>query len=130
MGGPRRDPGAAAPSGATRIPGKDHVVDVKPPADGCRAGQPCVVNLEAIALGDFKINPEYPHRFVPSTSADLTVAPGPFTTAEINVASVPLTVVVAAPGPVTLWGELKVGVCNADRCEITETPVPLALVAR
>ena len=127
---PHRDPGASAPMGVQRIAGKDHVVDVRVPADGCVVGQPCAVSVEAIALGDFKINSEYPHRFVVGAPAGAAVTAGAFTSAEVNVASVPLTVIAAATGPATVSGELKLGVCNADRCEIYETQVAVTVAAR
>ena len=129
-GGPRRDPGATAPAGVTRIIGKDHVIDVRVPSEGCVSGQPCAVSVEAIALGDFKINAEYPHLFVAGTPAGAAVTAGAITSPEINVAQVPLTVTAAAPGPATISGELKFGVCNNDRCEIYETQVAVELAAR
>ncbi|MEZ4368320.1 MAG: hypothetical protein R2939_18885 [Kofleriaceae bacterium] len=126
-----RTPGAAPPPGATRVAGEHYVVDVVPPSQGCVAGTPCDVRIDVFALGAYKVNVDYPTKFVPTPTEGLAFeAPARLRPVGVAAGELPVRVRAAAPGPTTLRGEVKLGICDAARCENAVAPVALELAVR
>ncbi len=126
-----RDPPATPAAGALRITRPDHVVDVTPPAGGCAVGGPCQLGLEVFALGDFKINRDYPSRFVPAAGAPVLDGAGAsLAVTAANVGTLTVAVRTTAAAMLNVDGTLKFGICNADRCENYATPIALGIAVR
>jgi hypothetical protein len=103
--------------------GPSHKVEATPPAS-CRAGADCAVGVRLTALGDYKVNPDYPFKFVPTPGA-VSVASGDFVFDGTQAGSLQVTFRAAAPGTVRVAGTLRLSVCNEDECKIEEEPVSI-----
>ncbi len=114
------------PAGAVRIPGKNFHVDAAP-ATACAGGGACRVLADLTSLGDYKVNKDYPFRFIPD-AASRAVVDGEATFALTGTHSGRLTVPVkagAATGQVT--GTFKLSVCSADVCQVEDLALAVAL---
>jgi hypothetical protein len=133
-GGPGAERAAPAatpppvPAGATRITGEQYVVDVVPPA-ACAAGAACAVELRLHALGGFKVNKDYPHKFVVADGAAAPAAPGKLALDGAHAGTMTLAFSPAAAGPVRVAGVFKLSVCSDDNCVIAEPEIALEVPA-
>ncbi len=136
---PEREPApASAPAPA---PGSSGVAAVPPPLAGnafyridagprtpCTAGAPCEARLVLSALGAYKVNRDYPFKFVaepaPGVAVDGTGAMS-FDDAKTGT----LTIRFRAPrgGPARLTGTFKLSVCTEEECQIEEPKIVLEL---
>lgn len=115
--GDRRPTPKAAP-----VTGPAHRVEVAPPSP-CRAGEACTVELRLTAVPGFKVNKDYPFKFVPTAIDGVTIDPGVFTHDGAQTGTMTVGFRAAAPGTVRVAGKLRLSVCNDDECRIEEEPV-------
>lgn len=116
-GAAARDPRVEVPlpAGAVRVTGKNFHVDAAP-LGACGADGACTVAADLTALGDFKVNREYPFKFVPDPGVTLD---GAATFAHTGVHSGRLLVPVKrGAGPTKVSGAFKLSVCSADVCQV------------
>lgn len=122
-----RDPmlDVALPTGATRIEGNQFHVDVAA-LPGCTAGADCTAIAELSAHGSFKVNLEYPYKFVPEAGAAITPAS---TFAPVGVKTGRLVLRFRRPSaePVRVAGTFKLSVCNPEQCLIETAALAVAI---
>lgn len=90
----------------------------------CKASAPCEASLRVHALAGYKVNAEYPTKFVAKPSAGVTVSgTGTFTVAGKTPGTMTVAFRAAAPGTAAIAGTLKLSVCTDDVCEIAAVAV-------
>lgn len=93
----------------------------------CTSGAPCEVALVLSALGDYKLNKEYPFKLVPHPHS---AAPA-HRVGELERSSdkhgVMKLEAVATALPAALTGVFKLSVCTEDVCEIADPEISVAL---
>ena len=98
-------------------------VDVAPPAT-CARAMPCEAQLRLTALDGFKVNAEYPFKFVgdvgPAISFDGTgtFAPGDKTTGTLTIKFRS-----EAAGTIKVSGTFKLSVCTEEVCKIEQPKI-------
>jgi hypothetical protein len=100
-------------------------VDVDAPASCIRAAK-CEVRLRLTALGPFKVNAEYPMKFVADpTSLAVVDGPGTFTATDAKAGT--HTIVVRADEAITykVAGTFKLSVCTDEICKIETSRIEL-----
>jgi hypothetical protein len=121
---------AAAPAKSEHRPAPGATpfrVEVAPPAS-CVASASCEARIELTALGDYKVNDEYPFKFV--ADPDLGVAvdgSGSFEVTGKQTGTMTVTLRPAAAGPARVTGVFKLSVCTPENCEIEEPRVAIDL---
>jgi hypothetical protein len=96
-------------------------VDVAQPAS-CVRGAPCEASFKLTALGAFKVNVEYPFKFVADATAQAVVdGPGTFTPGDIKTGTHTIKLRAETAGTLNVSGTFKLSVCTDDVCKI-ETP--------
>ncbi|HSK03547.1 MAG TPA: hypothetical protein VK932_19985, partial [Kofleriaceae bacterium] len=127
---PDREP-AAAPATA---PGSSGDAAVPPPLAGnafyridagpqtpCTAGAPCEARLVLSALGAYKVNRDYPFKFVAEPAPGLAVdGPGAMTFDDAKTGTLTIRFRAARGGPARLTGTFKLSVCTDEECQIEE----------
>lgn len=116
-GAAARDPrvGVPLPAGAVRVEGKNFHVDAAA-LGPCAPDALCTVAADLTAINEFKVNKEYPFKFVAEPGLALD---GPATFAHTGVHSGRLLVQFKRPaGAVTVRGGFKLSVCSADVCQV------------
>jgi len=74
------------------------------------------------ALGDFHVNDDFPTRFIADPASEVAIeGPGAFTVCGETRGTMRLQYKPAKPGPATLVGTFKLGVCSDETCN-TESP--------
>lgn len=113
---PAADPllSAALPGGATRVAGNQFHVDVAA-LPGCTTSAPCAVIADLTATDGFKVNTEYPTRFVAAPGLDATAT---FAVTGVHTGRLIVRFPRPASTPARIAGELKLSVCDPDRCLI------------
>jgi hypothetical protein len=101
-------------------------LDAAPPSP-CAVGATCEVKLRLTSLGTYKVNEEYPFKFIAaSSSPSLHVeGQGTFTHEAKQLGTMLLHFRGEAPGPAKLSGVFKLSVCNEATCEIEEPELSL-----
>ena len=125
-----REPTATGQGGAPsptvlgeRTGGPVYQVDVPPPPP-CKAGEACTVAVKLTALSGFKVNKEYPFKFVPAAADGVThEGKGQFAFEGEQAGTMTVTFRAAAPGTVHVAGTFKLSVCSEDTCEIEDAPI-------
>ena len=113
---------AATPRGEAAA-GPTHRVEVTPPAP-CRAGEACTIAVRLTALGGFKVNEEYPFKFVPTPTTGVThEGKGSFALDGKQAGTLTVTFRAAEAGTARVEGTFKLSVCSDDTCEIEDVPV-------
>jgi hypothetical protein len=88
----------------------------------CTAGVACEARLVLTALGDYKVNRDYPFKFVGEPAPGLEVlGDGTFVVRGPRAGAMTVRFRTAAPGTARVTGTFKLSVCTDDNCEI-ETP--------
>ena len=96
-------------------------VDLEP-AGTCTAAASCEARMRVTALGGYKVNAEYPHKFVGEVSPDLAIdGTGTFTVDDAGRGTMTIRFRPAKAGTLTMIGTLKLSVCSEEECKI-ETP--------
>jgi hypothetical protein len=120
----------AATTGAPPLASKPFYRLDAAPQPPCTAGAPCELRLVLTALGDYHVNPQYPHKFVADAAPDVVVETGGAMAID-GAKTGTLTVRFRANqrGPARLRGTFKLSVCNDDRCEIETPAITVAISA-
>lgn len=114
-------------AGAVRVNGKNFHVDVAP-ASGCATDGACSVLADLTALAGFKVNREYPFRFVPdAASQSLVDGEAAFAVTGSQTGRLMVPVRRDAPAASRLAGTFKLSVCNADLCQIENAELSVAI---
>jgi hypothetical protein len=96
----------------------------------CTLDTSCEAHVVVTALGGYKVNPEYPHKFVAETSPDLSVeGTGTFTVDETGRGTMTIRFRPAKSGTLTMAGTLKLSVCTEEECKIEAPRLSFAVVA-
>jgi hypothetical protein len=114
------------PAGAVRVAGPNFHVDAAV-AGPCATGASCAVWADLTALGDFKVNREYPFKFVPEPGGAIALAsPARF---EIGAEKTGrLSVSFTRPTTANrLAGTFKLSVCNKDECQVEDVALAVPL---
>lgn len=95
----------------------------------CASGAPCKVSLVLSALGDYKLNKEYPFKLVPHAQSAVAIRQlGKLERASdqrgvMKLETEPTTL------PAALTGVFKLSVCTEDVCEIADPEISVTLAA-
>lgn len=82
---------------------------------------PCDPTLVITALAGYKVNADYPHKWVPdAASADVAPGPGTFTHPSKTVGELRVPV---RTGTARVAGKVKIAVCTDEECKIEEPAV-------
>ncbi|MDB4944198.1 MAG: hypothetical protein JWP97_3732, partial [Labilithrix sp.] len=133
---PAPPPAAPARPAATRITGKNFVLDVASP--GCRASETCAVTLRVSTTGEFHVNKEYPYKFTASAVPEVTFlgsgdanvfsrASGDFREDGEKTGTMTVRFKAAKAGEAKVAGTYKMSVCSADQCQIEAQAVALSV---
>ena len=101
-------------------------VEVAPPAS-CVAGSACEARIELTALGAYKVNEEYPFRFVADADLAVPVDGGSFELTGAKTGTMTVRLRPAAAGSERVTGVFKLSVCTPDKCEIEEPKIAFDL---
>jgi hypothetical protein len=89
------------------------------PLPPCKPTSPCDVALVVHSLDGYKVNAEYPTKFVATPSPGVTVAgTGTFAVSAKDVGTMTIAVTAAQAGTARVMGAFKLSVCTDDVCEI------------
>lgn len=123
---PARDPlvDVGIPAGAARVDGNQFHLDVAA-QPGCVAGADCAVLADLTAADGFKVNTEYPFRFVPAAGEVPPAAS--FTPTAARTGRLVLRFRRPSASPLTIAGDFKLSVCNPDRCLIETAALAVAI---
>ena len=98
-------------------------VDVTPPA-ACKRQTTCEAKLKLVALNGYKVNEEYPFKFVGDAAPALTFeGSGTFDKANRTMT---VKFKADATGKVNVSGVFKLSVCTADVCKIEKAKISFA----
>lgn len=122
-----RDPllDVALPAGAVRVAGQNFHVDAAA-LPGCAAGAPCSAIAELTALGGFKVNREYPFKFVPEATTTLDGA-ATFTPTGVHTGRLIIRFHRPTAAPTRITGAFKLSVCSADVCQVETAALAIAV---
>jgi hypothetical protein len=122
-------PTEAQATGAPPLAGKPfYRVDAGPVAP-CSAGATCEAKLVLTALGDYKVNDEYPTKFVPDERSELDVDGHTFAIDGNKRGTLTVRFTPQKPGEAKLVGTFKLSVCNEDNCEIEAPQITLTVTS-
>lgn len=112
---------------ASADPGPAFRVDVAPPAT-CRAGATCEARVKLTALGDYKVNEEYPFKFVADASEAVVVdGTGKFARETAKTGTLVIRLRAQRAGTAQVSGKFKLSVCTQDICKIEAPQVRFAV---
>jgi hypothetical protein len=98
------------------------------PLTPCAAGAPCEARLVLTALGAYKVNRDYPFKFIADPAPGVAVdGTGAFALDDARGGTLTLRFRAARPGPVRLTGTFKLSVCTEEECEIEEPKISFEL---
>jgi hypothetical protein len=123
---------ADVPSGAARteppLAGKDfYRIDTAPLAE-CKAGTSCQVELRLTALGDYKVNKDYPFKFLAEEQPGISVdGTGSFAHQGKQSGAMTVKFQVDTAGTAQLAGTFKLSVCTEATCEIDEPQIAFSI---
>lgn len=123
---------SASPSAASRteppLAGKDfYRIDAAPLAE-CKAGTACQVELLLTAMGDYKVNKDYPFKFIADEKPGLSVhGNGSFAHQGKQSGALTVKFHADAAGTAQLAGTFKLSVCTEATCEIEEPKIALSI---
>jgi hypothetical protein len=127
-GAPAATAPAAAASTVPRLAGKDfYRIDAAPIAE-CKAGAACQVELRLTAIGDYKVNQDYPFKFIADEQPGLSVhGTGSFAHQGKQSGALTVKFHASAAGIAQLAGTFKLSVCTEATCEIEEPKIALSI---
>ncbi len=98
------------------------------PQTPCTAGSPCEARIVLTALAGYKVNKDYPFKFLAEPVSGVTVdGTGTFAFDDVKTGTLTLRFRAAKPGPARFSGTFKLSVCTAEQCEIEEPKVELSI---
>ena len=107
---------ASAPRALAALP---HVRVDLGPASSCTVATSCEARVVVTALAGYKVNGEYPHKFVGEASPELSIeGTGTFTVDGATRGTLTIRFRPARSGTLTMAGTLKLSVCTEDECKI------------
>lgn len=116
------------PAGAVRVSGKNFHVDVAPAATCASERGACSVLADLTALSGFKVNRDYPYRFVPDAASQAIVdGEAAFAVTGTHTGRLMVPVRRDAPGAARVTGTFKLSVCSADVCQIEDAVLTVAM---
>jgi hypothetical protein len=119
----KQSPATPPPSEPTAEEAPVFKVDVTPPTT-CAAKSPCEARIVLTALDGFKVNKEYPFKFVadanPAIAYDGT---GTFAHGDPKTGTLTIKFTPDAPGTAKVTGKFKLSVCTDDVCKIEQPSV-------
>jgi hypothetical protein len=100
------------------------------PQPACTAGSTCEARLVLRALGDYKVNEEYPFKFVADAAAGLTIeGTGMFSRQDVQTGTMTVRFRSDAPGTRQVSGTFKLSVCTEANCEIEDAKIAFDVTA-
>lgn len=93
-------------------------VDAAPSQPPCVAGTACEARLVLTALGDYKVNDEYPFKLVADATPGIAVEGTGKFTPEGKTGTMAVAFRADKPGTAKLTGTFKLSVCNDHNCQI------------
>ncbi len=122
-----RVPREPLPASAVRVSGNNFHVDAAPAA-GCATGGSCSVLADLTATSGFKVNEEYPYRFVPdAASRPLVDGEAAFAVTSPHTGRLMVPVRAGVAAGTRIGGTFKLSVCSADVCQIEAAVVDVAV---
>jgi hypothetical protein len=98
-------------------------VDAASPQPTCTAGGACEARLVLTALGDYKVNDEYPFKLVADATPGIAIeGTGKFTPAG-KTGTMAVAYRADKPGTAKIAGTFKLSVCNDHNCQIEAAKV-------
>jgi hypothetical protein len=97
-------------------------VKVTPPT-ACAAQSPCEAKVVLTALDKFKVNKEYPFKFVVDENPAITVDSKFTPSDDVKTGMLLITVRAEKPGTVKVSGTFKLSVCTDDVCKIEQPKI-------
>lgn len=111
---------ASEPAEASAAPFR---IDVTPPAS-CAHGTVCEATLVLTALEGFKVNAEYPFKFVGDAGPQLSFeGTGTFAHGDKSTGTLTVKFTSAQAGTVKVSGTFKLSVCTEEVCKIEQPKV-------
>ena len=104
-------------------------VEVAAPA-ACAVNAACEARIKLTALGGYKVNEEYPFKFVADKNAGVTVvSPAKFAREGDKTGTMTIQLRAQAAGTHTVSGTFKLSVCTKDVCKIESPKISFAVSA-
>ncbi len=97
-------------------------VDVTPPAS-CKRATTCEAKLKLVALNGYKVNEEYPFKFVGDAVPSITFEGSTF---DKTTKTMTVKFKSDAAGKVNVSGLFKLSVCTSDVCKIEKPKISFA----
>ena len=98
------------------------------PQTPCTAGAPCEARIVLTALAGYKVNKDYPFKFVADPVPGVTVdGTGTFSFDDARSGTLTLRFRAAQSGRARFSGTFKLSVCTAEQCEIEEPKLELSI---
>ena len=120
-------PSAAAPTEPPLASKDFYRIDAAPIA-ACKAGAACQVELRLTAMGDYKVNKDYPFKFIADEKPGVSVhGNGSFAHQGKQSGALTVKFHADAAGTAQLTGTFKLSVCTEATCEIEEPKIALAI---
>ena len=105
---------------------KSFRVEVEPPAK-CAVAAPCEARIKLTALGGYKVNEEYPFKFVADANAAVAVDGAKFAREGEKTGTLTIKLRAQSAGKQTVTGTFKLSVCTKDVCKIEAPKVTFAV---
>jgi hypothetical protein len=128
---PAPEPGS---SGAVAVPpplaeSAFYRVDAGPQTP-CTTGAPCEARLVLSALGAYKVNRDYPFKFLAEPAPGVAVdGTGAMTFDDAKTGTLTIRFRAVRGAPARLTGTFKLSVCTDEECQIEEPKIVLELPA-
>jgi hypothetical protein len=130
--GPRREPAPPERAASRQLPpplaGNTFYRLDAGPRTPCTANATCEARIVLTALGGYKVNKEYPFKFVadpaPAVALDGT---GTFALDDARTGTLTIRFRAARSGPARITGTFKLSVCTDEQCEIEQPKIQLEL---
>lgn len=108
---------------APKEPAAPFRVEVTPPAS-CVAGSACEARIELTALGAYKINDQYPFKFVADPGLAVAIdGTGTFAQTAKQTGTLTVRLRPGTAGTARVTGTFKLSVCTPENCEIEEPAI-------
>jgi hypothetical protein len=126
------EPRPPAPRSAATMPpplaGKSFYRIDAGPRTPCTAGATCEARLVLTALDGYKVNQEYPFKFVVDPAPGVAVdGTGTFVLDDAKSGTLTIRFRAAKSGPIRFTGTFKLSVCTEAQCEIEQPKIELEL---
>ena len=93
----------------------------------CTVGSACEARLELTALGDYKVNEEYPFKFVADPGLGVAIDGAKFEITGKQTGTMVVRMRPTTAGSERVTGVFKLSVCTPENCEIKEPKIAFDL---